>query len=394
MKSKERQTFQHGWIVRKARSKGPDVWVLRWREGDADKSRTLGTAQQLRTKAEAQRAASKFTAEINNSIEIATFGRLARRYLQEGIPERQSTAGPLRSMLSARILPEWEDVRVVDMAKDPMAVEQWIKGLQTKPKKKGEKPRDLAPKSKLHTRAVMHRLFEYAMRWRYLDCQRNPMALIELKGTSRRVRPIYLLTAQQYYAVLSELAAHVRLMAILAMNMGMRISEILGLKWTDINFEDATLTIERSVVGKHEDETKNLNSASVLPLHKIVMQEVCAWQRKEKSVNGWLFGNIDTGRPYHADSLRQDHLAPVGKKAGIPNLGWHNFRHTYRARLGSSGATQEVQQKLMRHGSIEMTMKYGQNHMLDSIRPANAKLVEELVAAGALSDAPLLRPQV
>jgi integrase len=102
---------------------------------------------------------------------------------------------------------------------------------------------------------------------------------------------------------------------------------------------------------------------------------------------------IDTGRPYHADSLRKDHLAPAGRKAAIPNLGWHNFRHTYRARLGNSGATPEVQQKLMRHSSIDMTMKYGQNNMLDSTRPANAKLVEELLAAGALSDAPLSRPQ-
>ncbi len=129
MKTKKRQTFQQGWIVRKARSKGPDVWVLRWREGGVDKSRTLGNTQQLRTRAEAQRAASKFTAEINNSIEVATLGQLVRRYLQEAIPERQSTPGPLRSMLNARILPEWEDVRVVDMANDPMAVEQWIQGI-------------------------------------------------------------------------------------------------------------------------------------------------------------------------------------------------------------------------------------------------------------------------
>jgi integrase len=297
-------------------------------------------------------------------------------------------------MLTGRILPEWEDVRVVDMAKDPMAVEQWIKGLQTRPRKKGEKPRDLAPKSKLHTRAVMHRLFEYAMRWRYLDCQRNPMGLIELKGTSRRVRPIYLLTAKQYYAVLSHLAPHVRLMAVLAMNTGMRISEILGVKWTDIDFEQATLTIERSVVGRYEDATKTLASASILPLHEVLIQELRAWQGREKSVNGRLFGNIDTSRPYHADSLRKDHLAPAGRKAGIPNLGWHNFRHTYRARLGNSGAAPEVQQKLMRHSSIDMTMKYGQNNMLDSTRPANAKLVEELLAAAALSDAPLSRPQI
>lgn len=394
MSGKQRQTFQHGWIVRKARSKGPDVWVLRWREGNLDKSKTLGTTQQLRSKAEAQRAASRFAGEINNSIEVATFGQLVRRYLQEAIPERQSTAGPLRSMLNSRILPEWENVRVIDMAKDPMAVEQWIKGLQAKARKKGERPRDLAPKSKLHTRAVMHRLFEYAMRWRYLDCQRNPMSLIELRGTSRRVRVIYRVTPQQYYTILSHLAPHVRLMAIFAMNTGMRISEILGLRWTDIDFGQATLTIERSVVGKYEDETKTLASASVLPLHDLLIQELRAWQAREESVGGWLFGNIDTGRPYHADSLRQDHLAPAGRKAGIPNLGWHNFRHTYRARLGDSGATPEVQQKLMRHSSIDMTMRYGQNHMLDSTRPANAKLVEELLAAGALLDAPQLRPQI
>ena len=132
----------------------------------------------------------------------------------------------------------------------------------------------------------------------------------------------------------------------------------------------------------------------MLPLHEILIQELRAWQAREKSVNGWLFGNIDTGRPYHRVSLQKDHLAPAGRKAGIPNLGWHNFRHTYRARLASSGAAPEVQQKLMRHSSIDMTMRYGQNHMLDSTRPANARLVEELLAAGALQDAPLLRPQI
>ncbi len=388
----QRQTFQHGWIVRKARSKGPDIWVLRWREGNTHKSKTLGTVQQLRTKAEAQRAASRLTASINNSVEVATFGQLVRRYLQEAIPTRESTAKPLRAMLHARILPEWENVRIVDMAQNPMAVEQWIKGLQTRPRKKDEQPHDLSPKSKLHTRSILHRLFEYAMRWRYLECQRNPMALIELRGSSRRVRPIYLLTLQQYYIVISRLAPHVRLMAVLAMNTGLRISEILGLRWEDVDFMQRTLTIQRSVVGKYEGETKTLASADVLPLHEMLVQELQGWKLREQSVNGWLFGNIDTGHPYHADSLRVKHLEPAGRAAGIPKLGWHAFRHTYRARLGNSGVAPEVQQKLMRHSSIEMTMRYGQNAMLELTRPANGRLVEELMAGAVI--APQLRPQI
>lgn len=78
-------------------------------------------------------------------------------------------------------------------------------------------------------------------------------------------------------------------------------------------------------------------SADVLPLHELLVQELEQWKGREKSVNGWLFKNIDTGRPYHASSLRKDHLAHAGRKAGIPNLEWHNFRHTYRARLGDFG---------------------------------------------------------
>ena len=72
-------------------------------------------------------------------------------------------------------------------------------------------------------------------------------------------------------------------MAVLAMNTGMRISEILGLRWKDINFEQATLTIERSVVGKYEDEVKTLASASVLPLHELLIQELRAWQARERT---------------------------------------------------------------------------------------------------------------
>ncbi len=51
-----------------------------------------------------------------------------------------------------------------------------------------------------------------------------------------------------------------------------------------------------------------------------------------------------------------------------------------------------MQQKLMRHSSIDMTMRYGQNAMLELTRPANGRLVEELMAGAII--APQLRPQI
>jgi len=66
----------------------------------------------------------------------------------------------------------------------------------------------------------------------------------------------------------------------------------------------------------------------------------------------------------------------------LPKLGWHAFRHTYRARLAEFGFPLEVQQKLMRHASIEMTTKYGRNSMLAMTRPANARIVEMVLEKG------------
>ena len=171
--NKQRQTYQQGCIQRKKRERGSDVWILRYRENGMLRSLTIGTILEFRTKAEAQRSLGDVRADINNNVEVVTFGQLCDRYLKEGVPERHTTASALRSMVKYRIRPYWFEERVSDMAKNPMAVEQWIKGLMTTPRKKDEKPRPLAPKTKGHTNAVFHRLFECAMRWRYLEVQRN-----------------------------------------------------------------------------------------------------------------------------------------------------------------------------------------------------------------------------
>lgn len=382
-----RNTYQNGCLQREARKKGPDVWVFRYREDGNLKYRVLGTVLQYKTKAAAQLALGDVKANINQRLDAATFGDLCDRYLREGLPERHATASAMRSMVRYRIKPDWKDVLVSEMAADPMAVEQWIKNLHTAPRKKGEKPRPLAPKTKGHTKAVFHRLFECAMRWRYLTIQRNPMSLIEIPGISKRTRKIVLVSAAQYHALLPKLPHHCRVMVTLAMCLGLRISEILGLQWEDVDLETGKLQIRRSVVNGHVESTKTLASEDELPLHPELVRVLQAWQEAEKPVNGWLFGNIDTGKPYHADTMRQRHLnkAAASPEIGLPKLGWHAFRHTYRANLSESGLPLEVQQKLMRHADIAMTTKYGRSSMLNVTRPANAKIVEMVMEGGKKS---------
>ncbi len=381
--NKQRQTYQQGCIQRKKRERGPDVWILRYRENGMLKSHIIGTVLQFRTKAEAQRSLGAVRAHINSNVEVVTFGQLCDRYLKEGLPERHATASALRSMIRYRIRPYWCTERVSDMAKDPMAVEQWIKALMTIPRKKEDQPRPLSPKSKAHTKAVFHRLFECAMRWRYLEVQRNPMSLIELRGSSKRTRKIVLVTTEQYQQLLPRLPQHCRVMVTLAMCLGLRVSEILGLRWEDVDLESGLLRVWRSVVNGHVEDTKTEASEDELPLHPELVTVLREWRDAELPVKGWLFGNLDTGKPYHSDTMRQRHLNRSAAEIGLPKLGWHAFRHTYRARLSELGLPLEIQQKLMRHASIDMTTRYGRNAMLGVTRPANARIVEILMQHNA-----------
>jgi integrase len=222
------------------------------------------------------------------------------------------------------------------------------------------------------------------MRWRYLTIQRNPMSLIEIPGASKRTRKIVLVPVAKYRALLLKVPHHCRVMVTLAMCLGLRVSEILGLRWEDVDLENAKLQIRRSVVNGHVENTKTLASEDELPLHPELVRVLREWQAAEQPVNGWLFGNLDTGKPYHTDTMRQRHLNKAAGSAeiGLPKLGWHAFRHTYRANLSESGLPLEVQQKLMRHADIAMTTKYGQSSMLNVTRPANARIVEMVMEGG------------
>src|SRR5579872_4415086 len=99
------------------------------------------------------------------------------------------------------------------------------------------------PKTKSHIRGMMHLFFEYAMKWEMIACQRNPMELVKIKGGTKRTRKKLIITVDQFHSLLPLLLPHVRMMVVLAMCTGLRVSEILALRWIDIDFEQNVITI-------------------------------------------------------------------------------------------------------------------------------------------------------
>ena len=71
------------------------------------------------------------------------------------------------------------------------------------------------------------------MKWEALETQRNPMQLVEIKDVTKRIRKKIVLTVEQYHALLAEHPYHIQVMVMIAMCLGLHISEIRALQWQD-----------------------------------------------------------------------------------------------------------------------------------------------------------------
>lgn len=397
-----RESYQKGNINLIERKTGPSVWVFRYYEYDLDGKRhrrsiDFSDTEECPTQAQAERKAEPIRQKVNNDLACVFFSNLADRFEREELPAkperrprtlpvklktestliRPRTAASYRSNLN-RLRKKWGTSRLDWMTSNTAEIERWFITL-----KKGDQPTiDLAHKTKHNIKALLHVMFERAMQWNYLNMQRNPVDVVRIKGVSRKRRSIPTVTLEEIGKLLSdeELSRHVWVMIQMAMCLGLGVSELLGLRWEDIDFETEEIHIQRSSVGKDQGETKTDNRNERLPMHETLASLLKWWRQEQEPVNGWLFGSLITGRPFHADSLREDHLQPACVRTGLPEIGWHSFRHTYRALLGELGEALEVQQYLMRHAHIGTTMDYGKRSAgrAKLLRAANARVVEML----------------
>jgi integrase len=374
----KRHQYQYGCIERKKRKKGPDVLVLRYRETKPDgsvnlRSRFIGTVAQYPTKAEAKRAAEGMLLSINahsSGTHLATFGGLIDRYILEELPERNSTRSRYLSWLANHIKPKWGECLISKVK--PVAVEQWLKEL------------DLAPKSRAHVRSLMGILFNCAMRWEMLEINDNPMRLVRVKDSSKRLREPRPLTVEEFSRILPLLPEPFRTMCIVAMCMGLRVSEVLGLQWSDFDFAKMQVLIRRSWVYGKVGDVKTKYSNRWIPLDQTlanVFKEHRVRAASQSRGADWVFANPQTGMPWWPSRIVEHWLRPAGTEAGIGPVGWHTFRHSYSTLLRSLEVDIKVQQELLRHADIRTTMNIYTQAVPEALREANSKVVRMVLPA-------------
>ena len=325
------------------------TWNYLWYDGPTRRSKRIGTKQQYPTKAAAWKEVDRLEIiQQSKAQDGDTVRSVVTRYELERMPSRHSTARVYRSFLNNHILPKWGNTEI--QAVQPRPVELWLRELP------------LSPKSKTHVRSLMHGLVEFAMWAGLLDISRNPISLVKNKGAMRKVRKARSLTAEQFHALLRELHEPFATMALLCVCLGLRISEALAFRWSDVDWLGSRLSVRRGIVNQRVDDVKTEESARTFDLTPELLERLKSTKQRAvfSEPENWIFASpIRLGRlPYSYTGVCRE-LDRAADAAKIGHLGTHTFRHTYRSWLDAVGTGVAVQQKMMRHTDIRTTMNYG-----------------------------------
>lgn len=241
----KRIRYQQGCLAREGRSNGPDVWIFRWRETQPNGQRTnrkvvVGTVEQYSTcPSAAQKAADALRIHVNketprSALQPLTCEQLIAHYTEKELAEdnhkrANSTKAAYKCYLDNWSLPRWGSYRLTDVK--TVAVEEWLGKLS------------LAAGTKAKLRNIMSAAFNHAIRHEWLD--KNPISLVRQSAQHECIPTV--LDAAEISALLTELQHPYRQMVFLAAT-GLRASELLALKWCDINFESLEICLNRGVI--------------------------------------------------------------------------------------------------------------------------------------------------
>ena len=281
--------------------------------------------------------------------------------------KRRKTRQVYEGNLKNHILPRWSSYEL--QAISSVEVEEWLEKLK------------MAPASRAKLRNQMSTVFRHGIRWGWIGQHENPISLV--RCSAKRLSTPETLTAGEFRALFGQLPDRERAMGIICATAGLRISETLGLKWSDVDFTKGIANVIRSVSAGEVGDCKTEVSRQPVPLDDLILEELQAWREVTMyaSDSDWIFASdaVFGNMPVWAVSSLQKVLQPAARRAGITKrIGWHTFRHTYSTLLSECGDDVKVVQELMRHAKLSTTMEIYTHARMERKRATQSQVVDVL----------------
>jgi integrase len=182
---------------------------------------------------------------------------------------------------------------------------------------------------------------------------------------------------ENFHVLLEQLHEPFATMALLCVCLGLRISEALALRWSDLDWLGSRLSIRRGIVEQIVDDVKTEGSAKTFPLASELLDRLKSWKQLTEfsGVEDWIFASpVKLGKlPYSYTGVWRE-LDRASEAAGVGHMGTHTFRLTHRTWLDAVGTPIATQQKMMRHSDVRTTMNIYGTVFVESMITAGAKV--------------------
>ena len=220
---------------------------------------------------------------------------------------------------------------------------------------------EYAPKTVNNALTVLRKMLCVAVEWDHLD---HVPAVRWLRVPPQRFDFLDFEEASRLVAA----SAEWRPMIVTAMKTGLRLGELLALRWEDVdlvagrlvvrqNFSRGRLTTPKN--GRERQVPLSDELVVVLKAHRHLRGELVFCNK-----DGSLFSKGETKWPLWRACVR----------AGLRKIGWHSLRHTFASHLVMRGAPMKAVQELLGHQSLEMTMRYA--HLSPDVRKDAVQLLD------------------
>jgi integrase len=345
------------------------VWRIRFGK---EPSKRLGTTKELPTKAHVMRAARPYidAANAEKPLPTKTMGQVIDRYRNEVMSKRASTARTDSSWIKNHIEPTWASTPLAEFGRPPEKVSQWLMSLP------------ISTTSRRQIRSILRGMIKAASVWGWLEDKPHLSDITIKKQKGETIDKARILPVPELRLLVAKLDEPFKTMAHIAYFGGMRISELFGLRWGDIDWLRKQLTIRTSVVNQIADETKTPASEATMPLSDEELEMLKLWRQSSEFTESqhYVFAS-----PFKAGELPYSYtgfskiLKRACRDAGIEGITPHSFRHSLRAWLKEMGISAEQQVEMMRHTDFNQTKQYGAHDKTVSprFRETHDRLVKE-----------------
>jgi integrase len=276
---------------------------------------------------------------------------------------KASTQHGYKTVLAVHVLPEWQGWRLRDIER--LAIQKRV----------ADKFRHgTGWQTVRNAWVLLSSILETAVEYGYLTT--NPARGVKFPQKGLKEKPT-IIAGDSLSRLLRAVDEPYRTMVQLIAATGLRIGELLALRWLALDLEGGTLAVRESVFEGKFQAPKTQRASRTIPLGRHAIRALAAHEARatRRDPHDLVFSNR-SGGPLRESKVLRNVLQPAAEAAGLGKVTWHQFRHIHSSLLNDLGVPVKIAQEQLGHASVSTTLSI-YTHVVDASHRRAVEEVEE-----------------